>query len=209
MDVLYSFVCIANKVISRLWLHFEVKLIGMERLPPTGPLIIAPNHVSYLDPPLLSAAWWPLKLDFFASSHLYRPALLGWFLRNVRTHPLVRENGLQALRQALKFLSQNKMIVLFPEGTRSKSGRMGPLKKGIAMLSCKAKASVVPVFISGAYEVWPPGRKYPRLFHKTKVTMCVGAPLPPCPEEEEKYAEWLAQLKEAYAHLEKKSKELS
>lgn len=207
MDLMYFFVCFVNRLIARVWLRLDIKLIGLKTLPSTGPLIIAPNHVSYLDPPLLGAAWLPRKLDFFASSHLYRSRLLGWFLRNVRTHPLVRENGLQALRQALKFLAQKKMIVLFPEGTRARNGRMGPLKKGIAMLSCKAEAPVIPVFISESYKVWPPGRKFPRLFHKTKVTMCVGAPLPPCPEGEEGYAVWLAQLKEAYVSLEKESKD--
>jgi 1-acyl-sn-glycerol-3-phosphate acyltransferase len=205
MDLIYMIVCGFYKLIGKLWLRLEVKLVGIDELPSKGPLIIAPNHASYLDPTMLSGVWWPKKLDFFASNHLFKSHVIGWFLRHLRTHPLVRENGMQALRQALRILAQNKAIVIFPEGTRSRSGTMGALKKGIAMLSCKANCPVVPVFISGAYDVWPPERKFPRLFHKQKVYFYVGKPLPPCSEGEEGYSDWLTRLRTAYSDLEKEA----
>lgn len=207
MDLFYRLICFITKIIGYLWLRVEICLIGQETIPGKGPLIIAPNHASYLDPPLIGSTWLPYRLDFFASHHLYKSSFLKMLLNNLRTHPIVRENGLQALRQALKFLSQGKTIVLFPEGTRSRSGTMNTLKKGIAMLSAKGKSPVVPVFIDGTYDVWPPGKKYPRFFHRHRVRIFIGKPLPCCGEGEEEYSEWLSSLKEAYMQLEKAAKE--
>ena len=201
MQLFYDIVCFMHKVIGKIWLRMEVKFVGVDELPYKGPLIIAPNHASYLDPPLIAALWWPKRLDFFASHHLYKGKILGWALRHLRTHPLVRESGIKALRQALRFLAEGKTIVIFPEGTRSRSGSVGGLKKGIAMLSCKGKCPVVPVFISGTYDVWPPGQKYPTLFSRKKIIFYVGKPLSSCPEVEEGYTEWLNQLKIAYDEL--------
>ena len=205
MDFLYSFICITHRVLGKLLFRMKLKLVHLHELPYKGPLIIAPNHSSYLDPPFLAALWWPKKLDFFASQHLFQSKILKFIFQRTHVHPLNRGSGMQALRQALKLLSEGKTVVIFPEGTRTRDGSMGTLKKGIALLSEKAQCPVVPVFIKGAYEAWPPGKKLPYLFPKEPVTVYVGKPLSPCPEGAEEYNDWLIQLQSVYKELEEKA----
>ena len=205
MDFFYTLVSGTMRLIGKVC--FRVKVVGvpLKTLPQEGPLLIAPIHVSYLDPAFIAGIFLPRKLDFFASQHLFERPFLGRVLPLLRTHPLVRENGLQALRRALKFLKEKKTIVIFPEGTRSRTGKLGTIKKGVAMLSEMGKCQVVPIFITGAFEAWPPARKWPHFFPKQPVVFHVGEPIAPCPSEEAAKEKWLEDLREAYVALQKQA----
>lgn len=203
MDICYTIVSTVTKWIGTIFFRMKVVGVSLKKLPQNGPLIIAPTHVSYLEPSFISGIFLPRKLDFFASQHLFERPILKTLLPLLRTHPLVRENGLQALRRALKLLKEEKTIVIFPEGTRSRNGELGTLKKGVAMLSAKAQCPVVPILVTGAFEAWPPNKKWPRLFPKKRVVFHVGHPIRPCPIEESEQEQWLLELKEAYVSLKK------
>ena len=198
MEFWYDSVTLFSKLLCKIWLRAEIRGIDPKLLPKTGPLIIAPMHVTYFDPSVVSSVLWPRRLDFFASQHLYQSRLMSFLLKRLRTHPLIRGNAMQALRQALRMLEEGKTIVIFPEGTRSRSGTIGTVKKGIAMLSEKAKCPVVPISLSGLYDVWPPHKKFPYFFPKKKVVIHIGEPLPPCQPGEDNYEEWLRCLQSSY-----------
>jgi 1-acyl-sn-glycerol-3-phosphate acyltransferase len=148
-----------------------------------GAAIIAPNHVSYLDPQLILGAW-PGSLNFFASDYLFKNPLFGWVLRNLQAHPILRGKELATLRSALQLLKEGKKVVLFPEGTRSLDGTLKELRDGVAFLALQAKCPIIPCYVHGAYQAWPRSRKFPRLFGVR--TRCIfGSPISPFNEKME------------------------
>lgn len=143
-----------------------------------GPFIIAPNHASYLDPTLISGSW-PAPLHFFAGTHLFEKSK--WFsfvLKNLHTHPVNRENGVVALKEAVRFVKNDRQsIVMFPEGTRSMTGQLQALQEGVAFIALKGGAKIVPTCIRGAYEFWPKYSRWPKIFGS--VTVHFGDPIDP------------------------------
>lgn len=148
-----------------------------------GAAIIAPNHVSYLDPQLVCGAW-PGRLHFFASDHLFKNRLFAWLLRGLQTHPIPKGKELATLRSALQLLREDKKVVLFPEGTRSPDGVLRQLRDGVAFLALQARCPIIPCYVHGAYDAWPRTRKCPVLFGIR--TRCVfGSPISPFNEKQE------------------------
>ena len=143
-----------------------------------GGAIIAPNHVSYLDPQLISGSW-PGSITFFAGSHLFQKPILGILLRMLCCHPVEKGNELATIRTAIKLLKQGKKIVLFPEGTRSNDGVLKPLRSGVAFLALQSRCPVIPCYISGTYQAWPRSKKWPRFFG-VKTICHFGRPIWPC-----------------------------
>jgi len=142
-----------------------------------GAAIIAPNHVSYLDPPLICAAW-PKPLHFFARKTLFQKGWLAWLLPRLNTHPIEQGNEIATMRLALSLLNGGKKVVVFPEGTRSESGQIGPMRSGVAFLSFRSGVPVIPCYIEGTYEAWPRTEKKLRV--KGRKTFCrFGQPIFP------------------------------
>jgi 1-acyl-sn-glycerol-3-phosphate acyltransferase len=141
-----------------------------------GAAIIAPNHTSYLDPPLVAGSWWK-PLHFFAGGHLFEKRWLRWFLFHLNSHPVVKGQELASVRTALQLLREGKKIVVFPEGTRSKDGKMQQLQNGVAFLASQTGSPIIPCFIKGTYGAWPRKCRWPKLFsHRT--TCIFGRPIP-------------------------------
>ncbi len=118
-------------------------------VPPRGPVIIAPNHNSWWDPPLIGMAS-PREVFFLAKEELFtQNRLFGWLIRTYNAIPIRRETGgVEALRTALRLLEQGHAVVIFPEGTRNKTSRLLlPLKPGVFLLAKHSGAPVVPAFI--------------------------------------------------------------
>ncbi len=118
-------------------------------VPPRGPVIIAPNHNSWWDPPLIGMAA-PREVYFLAKEELFtQNRLFGWLIRTYNAIPIRRETGgVEALRTALRLLDQGHAVVIFPEGTRNKtSNLLLPLKPGVFLLAKYSRAPVVPAFI--------------------------------------------------------------
>ena len=131
--------------------------------------IIAANHVSFYDPPLIGISS-PKEVHFLARSTLFNFPLFGWLIRSLNSHPIKRgrENA-SMFKMALDPLKDGKKLVVFPEGSRSKDGEIHEGQLGIAMLVLRANVKVFPAYIGGAYEIWSVKRKLPKLKGKTAV----------------------------------------
>jgi len=162
--------------------YFRVKFIGTEHIPPTGLVILAANHCSYLDP-LMVGLGLTRQISFLAKQELFRIPLLGMWLRWVGVFPVARGEGdMKALRTSLRLLKEGAVILLFPEGTRSQDGRLQKLETGVSWLAIQSGVPVLPVYIAGTNRAMPRGAWFPRL---CKVIVDYGEVLMP-PEKKNK-----------------------
>lgn len=163
-------------IFCRLVLRLEVR--GAENIPAEGSCVLAANHTSFLDPPMVGCAAKERDraVRFMARDSLYK-SLFGSFLRRVHTIPISRDKGdVSALRTAIKAIKGGNLVALFPEGTRSRDGEIQTAKGGVAFLVAKAKVPVVPIYIEGSFRALPKGAVFIR---PHKVRMNVGPPIPP------------------------------
>src|SRR5260221_12211112 len=133
-------------------IYFRWRIYHGERVPLRGPVILAANHASFLDPPLVGAS---LKrpLNYLARDTLFRAPVVGSLLRLWKVVPVDREGGgAGGLRAIFDRLLQGGAILLFPEGTRTPDGRLQGSRSGIGLVAIKSSAPVVPVRVSGTYE---------------------------------------------------------
>ncbi len=114
-----------------------------------GGVILAGNHISNLDPPVLACAS-KRPVYFLAKKELFDNVLANWFLRSIKAYPLDRDKGdIAAIKQALRILKSGQVLGIFPEGTRSKDGKIQEPRNGAAFLAMQAEVPIVPVAISG------------------------------------------------------------
>ena len=150
----------------RFWLKrifhfgFDIRYYGLENLIEEGPLIVASNHTSYLDPLPLGTTF-NRPLAFMARKTLFDNKYFSWVIRNVFAFPLDREKGSkEALKSFCKRLEMGRAVVIFPEGTRSPDGRLQELEPGAGMLAVRSGAPIQPVYVMGTYQCWPRGKKF-------------------------------------------------
>ena len=154
---LYDFCYLTWPPLFKLFLRMEV--FGRENIPEEGPVVIASNHLSLLDPPILGAAA-TRKVHFMAKSELFKPAWFGALIRKLGAFPVKRgEMDREAIKTGLTILKENKVLAVFPEGTRSKTGELGRAGGGAFMMGIKRKAQIVPAYIYGTdfsrHKGWP------------------------------------------------------
>lgn len=146
------------------YLYYNIKVEGRENLPSKGPLIICANHFSTIDPVIL-AVTLPFIINSMAKAELFKNKLLGLFFRNIKVFPVKRgEADIKSIKTSLKILRESKVLGMFPEGTRNKTGEL-KAEPGIAMLAIKGRAQVLPIAIVSNY----------KLFNKTIVK--IGKPV--------------------------------
>src|ERR1700722_2271042 len=154
--------------------YFRWRVYHNERVPLQGPVILAANHASFLDPPLVGSG---LKRDinYLARKSLFRYPVLGWILRAVNAVPVDRDGGGAAgLRAIMDRLQDGGAIILFPEGTRTSDGKLQPARSGVGLTVIKSEAPVVPVRVFGTYQAWGKGVGFPRPHH---VAVKYGEPM--------------------------------
>jgi 1-acyl-sn-glycerol-3-phosphate acyltransferase len=158
-------------------MFFRGDVAGLENLPKAGAFLIAANHASLLDPPVLGSQV-PRQMCFFARRTLWKPGLASWWLDTVGTIPVDRDGGadVTAIKRVLRALGEGKALILFPEGTRSRDGRLQPPKPGVGLIACRAQVPVVPARIFGSYEAFGRGGA---LRPGTPIAIVFGRPLPP------------------------------
>ncbi|MBP8953702.1 MAG: 1-acyl-sn-glycerol-3-phosphate acyltransferase [Armatimonadetes bacterium] len=148
---------------------------GRRNVPTTGPALICPNHLSYLDPPLMGPVVGR-RCCFMAKRSLFQIPILGPFIRASYAYPVDRdEGGRQAIRIATRLLEAGELVVIFPEGTRSPSGEMLPGKPGPSLISSRTGAPIIPVGLWGTDIVMP---RFSGGLHRCPIYVCIGKPIP-------------------------------
>jgi long-chain acyl-CoA synthetase len=170
---------LALYAVNRLALRglFRLRVVGLERLPASGPFVIAPNHVSDLDPLVIAAALplAHLRRLYWAGDmvRLFYNRASRTFCRTVHLFPVDEHHPDLAVATAARVLAMGKAQVWFPEGWRSPDGRLQRFMPGIGQLLQRADVPVVPAYIDGAFEALPRDRRIPRL---RRLTIVFGAP---------------------------------
>lgn len=137
-------------------LVFRWQVIGREHIPKEGPVILCANHISLWDPPLLGSGIERM-VNFMAKEELFRIPVLSFLITKFGAFPVKRGAGDRAaIRATLKLLEDGKILGIFPEGTRSKTGELGEGMHGVALFALKSQAQVIPVAIVGPYRWFRP-----------------------------------------------------
>jgi 1-acyl-sn-glycerol-3-phosphate acyltransferase len=157
---LYSVLWIVSRALGVSM--FGVRTRFAEPLPDCGGLIVLSSHQSHLDPLLLGLAC-DRRLSSLARSSLYACKPFGFIITALDAVPIDRNaSAVAAMKTVIKRLEDGAAVIIFPEGTRTATGRLGEIKSGFALIAKKAKVPIVPVAIVGAWECWPKTRLLPR-----------------------------------------------
>jgi 1-acyl-sn-glycerol-3-phosphate acyltransferase len=142
--------------------YFRWRVYNAERVPLEGGVILASNHASFLDPPLVGAGV-KRGINYLARANLFRFPVMGWVLRHWQVVPVDRDGGGAAgLRAILDRLLAGGAIILFPEGTRTRDGKLQPARSGIGLTVIKSTAPVVPVRVFGTFDAYGRHLRFPR-----------------------------------------------
>ena len=168
---LYSVLVIVLSALFRIF--FRMKVHGIENIPRSGGVVIASNHISVLDPPILGVAA-SRTLHFMAKRELFANTFFGWLIAKLNAFPVQRgAPDRVAIRKALSLLEQGEVLGIFPEGTRSKNGILGTAEPGVAMIAAKAGVPIIPAAIFGANQIGKTGLLPP------KFSVIFGTPIMP------------------------------
>jgi 1-acyl-sn-glycerol-3-phosphate acyltransferase len=170
----YYWVCYhLIKLLARIF--FRLRVVHRERMINHGPVILAANHQSFLDPPLAGSAS-NRGIYFLARRSLLDGWFLGWILPKLNVVPVDSDSGKDrtALKALIRILRAGEGTLVFPEGQRSPDGKLQPAQPGLGLVIAKTLAPVVPIRVFGAYEAWPLQEKWPR---PGRVTVVVGDPI--------------------------------
>ena len=165
-----------GKIISQFmfFLFGGLKSVNADNIPKTGGVILAPNHISYADPPAVGSAM-NRQVHFMAKEELFKPAIIGKIITAVGSFPVRRGTAdRKAIKQAIDLLKAGEIVCLFPEGTRSLDGKLQEPELGIGLIALKSGAPVVPVAVVGTDTVLPSNGKRPG---RKRITIEYGEPL--------------------------------
>lgn len=172
MTFTYWFFKNLAKLLAKIFFRFRV--IHPERLPQSGGLILAANHQSYFDPPLVGICS-KRAVHYLARKTLMEWPFFGPLFPNMNVIPVDRDgNDMSALKTVIRKIKEGAGVVLFPEGTRSRDGKLQPGQAGVGLVIAKTLAPVVPVRIFGSYEAFPRGSKGVKL---RPISVVIGEPI--------------------------------
>ncbi len=161
-----------SRIFCTLW--FDLKAYDLANVPESGGVLLVSNHQSFIDP-VLVAVMLRRPVSYMARSTLFDNPYFGRLIRKLHAFPVRRGEGdVGSMREAIRRLEEGFALTLFPEGTRTLTGEIGPLHKGIALVIRKAGVPVVPVAIHGSFQAWPKRRK---LFQPHPIYIQYGKPM--------------------------------
>ncbi|MEX1045061.1 MAG: lysophospholipid acyltransferase family protein [Chthoniobacterales bacterium] len=161
-----------SKALAKTFFHYRV--VGAENMIEEGPCIIAANHCSNLDPPLVGVAC-QRAIHYLAKKSLLDWPVLGPIFPELNVIPVDQKNAdRSALMGAIRVVKNGGAVLIFPEGSRSPDGKLQPAQPGLGMIAAKTGAPVVPVRVSGSFEAFPRGRHWPCMY---SIEVAIGAPL--------------------------------
>ena len=166
------------RVIARLvavW-AFGLRVQGREHWPAAGGGLVCANHQSSFDPPLIGLTC-PRRMNYVARDTLFRIPLLKQVMMSLGAIPIDREGGgLAGLKETLRRLKAGELVLIFPEGTRTRDGEVAPLKPGFIAVARRSRVPLVPVAVDGAFQAWPRTARLPRL---ARIAVIIGEPISP------------------------------
>ena len=196
MNLSYSLGWLGFRALYRF--YFRWRVFNAERVPLEGPVILAANHASFLDPPLIGSGL-RRGINYLARESLFRFPGMGALLRSWQVVPVDRDGGGAAgLKTILDRLLAGGAIILFPEGTRTRDGRLQPARSGIGLTVIKSDAVVIPVRTFGTFEAYGRNQKFPRPF---PVAVKYGEPMRFVVARAEAKTCSKARLKEIYQEI--------
>jgi len=159
-------------------LMYRFRVWGSHHLAESGPVLVVANHQSHFDPIVAGMALPARHMNFVARSTLFTSRLFGALIQGLNSIPLKQgESDTAAIRLTIDSLRQGRVMLIFPEGSRTPDGDVHEFKRGAWLLMSRAKCPILPIGIHGNYEIFPRGAPIPELFNRT-VGVCVGKPIP-------------------------------
>jgi cytidylate kinase len=188
-SLVYAFGSGFARFFARWFLDFE--LCGLDRIPRKGPLIVACNHISFWDPPLVGAHL-PREMHFVAKAELFHNPLFGALIRSYNSIPIQRgAKARSGLRGAEEVLAAGGAVLIFPEGTRNKSGELLAPRAGVGRLAAATRTPVAPACITGSNQIRRSMRR------KVKIRVTFGSPvMPPGSEERDEVRDFARMIME-------------
>lgn len=153
------------KMLCKIWFGviFRTRVIGAENIPADGAFILAANHVSNWDPPFLGA-FIDREVCYMGKEELFKNPIMAAICRALHVFPVKRGAADKtAIKTALKVLKDGKCLGIFPEGTRSKTGKIGKAEPGVSLIAAMAKATIIPAAIVGTEKIFSRAEFFPRL----------------------------------------------
>ncbi|MDO4661785.1 MAG: lysophospholipid acyltransferase family protein [Tissierellia bacterium] len=150
--MLYKILRAIGIFLYKIFFRFEV--VGKEKIPKKGKLIICANHKSNFDPVTLALAT-PRQINFMAKKELFENKILGKFIRSLGAFPIDRQStDIKALKKSITILNEEKCLGIFPEGTRVKTKDRANLKKGIGYIGIKGNSNIITAEVIGNYKIF-------------------------------------------------------
>jgi len=142
-------------------LYLKARVFGVAHVPQRGGVLLVANHQSFMDPVLATMALHR-EADFMARDSLFGNPYFKRLIEYLNAFPVRRNTAdLGAIKEALRRLKAGRLLVLFPEGTRTEDGRIQPFLPGMGAIARKARVPIVPTLIDGMYQAWPKGQRFP------------------------------------------------
>ncbi len=169
----YQFSTRIFKLFLLIWNRLRIR--GAEHIPERGGVLLASNHASFLDPPVVGVGYRARPIHFMARDTLWNSKFGTWWMDHVGCIPVSRGTGdIKALKLTIKALKEGKAVSMFPEGTRTEDGKLKEAKGGIGFIIEKSGCVVVPAYIDGSYKAHPKGAKF---IKPSKVAITYGKPI--------------------------------
>lgn len=178
--------------------YFRWRVLNPERVPASGPVILAANHASFIDPPLVGAGLHR-ECSFLARDTLFNSRPVAWLLHKWQAIPLDREgSSATGMKRLIEAVGAGRPVILFPEGTRTRDGQLQRARSGIGLIVMKTNAPVVPVRVWGTFEAFGKHVKFPK---PKPITVKYGHPIDFSPLRVEAKSCSKERLKEIYQQI--------